>query len=313
MLADSVTAEVTAMPRIRALVIVALLVTGTGLAVVLLPPRPFLSLLGASDMQAQPSHEDVDRASSPQAAGPFPENDPALVREITEWKKGSPPPPRLLQFPDGPPQFSRMCDMRAFGDAVDDYISRIGDADLLEALLFNPQADQRCIRASFGRLIEVRGVPAVRAMLAERRKSHPRDLGNAERAMLAQLLTSPYARARAVSIEKSAVEPNRAEKVLVALAADLAAGVPWERAYMAAANVLFDEERSRKEAGGWRTFLCYRYDGLISPLGLDLLSLRNTEQVPPAHIERIFEAKKGTLKLETADRHWLYFIEACYD
>jgi hypothetical protein len=203
--------------------------------------------------------------------------------------------------------------MRAFGAAVEDYISRIADDDLLHALLFNPQADNRCVRAAVRRLLELHSVPHLREVLAERRSCRSEDFRNPELATITQLLASPYARIRVASIEKKDVSREQAETALAVLAADLAGGMPWDQAYRKAADVLFDTERSRKEGGGWRTFLCYRYDGLISPLGFDLLDRRITDQLPADHVRQLFELMKGTLQRETAERYWLYFIEAFCD
>jgi hypothetical protein len=200
-----------------------------------------------------------------------------------------------------------------FGAAVGDYVSRISDEQLLTALLFDPRADAACVRSASRRLLELRGVKHVRAMLADRRKTNAADFAGTELATLTQILASPYARVRVASLDKKDATKEMAEKALAGLKADLAAGVTWQRAYRAAADILFDKERSQKEGGGWRTFLCYRYDGLISPTGFDLFDRRISEQLHPDHIGKLFEAKGGVQRLETADAYWLYYIEAFYE
>src|SRR5206468_1988708 len=135
-------------------------------------------------------------------ADPLPDIHPGLAQEIADWKKGNPPPRRLLQFPDGPPFLPPRCGMRAFGQAVEDYISRISDDDLLQALLFNPEADNRCVRGAARRLLETWGLQHLRAVLVERRRSQPEKFGDSELATIAQFVTSPYARIRVASIEK---------------------------------------------------------------------------------------------------------------
>jgi hypothetical protein len=248
-----------------------------------------------------------------QQPDPFAGLDRGLVGEITAWKKGSPPPRRLLQFPDGPPAVPPVCGLLVFGAAVGDYVSRMTDEELLKALLFDPRADAACVRSAARRLLELRGVRHVRAMLADRRKTNAADSAGTELATLTQLLASPYARVRVASLDKKDATKEVAEKALAVLKADLAAGVAWDRAYRAAADLLFDKERSQKEGGGWRTFLCYRYDGLISPTGFDLLDRRISGQLPSNHIDKLFEGKGGVHHLETADAYWMYYVETFYE
>jgi|OpeIllAssembly_1097287.scaffolds.fasta_scaffold344510_1 hypothetical protein len=238
--------------------------------------------------------------------------DRSLVGEITAWKKGNPPPRRLLRFPDGPPAWLGFGGLVGVGSAVEDYVSSISDEELLKALLFDPQADAACVRAAARRLLGLRGVKYVRTMLADRRKTNVADFARTELATLTQLLASPYARVHVASLDKKDASKEAAENALTGLNADLTAGVPWERAYRMAADRLFDKERSQRE-GGSRTFLCYRYDGLISPTGFDLLDRRISEELPPGHIGRLFEAKVRVLRLETADAYWLYHVEAFYE
>lgn len=79
---------------------------------------------------------------------PFEDLDVGLGKEIRGWKKGDQPPARLLRFPDGPPASLPVCGMRVLGDDVGDYISRVTDLGLLEALLFDWPADQACVHST---------------------------------------------------------------------------------------------------------------------------------------------------------------------
>ena len=182
-------------------------------------------------------------------SGPFAGLDRGLVEEITAWKKGSPPPGRLLKFPEGNPP-PRLQGSRAFGADVQDYVSRINDDELLRSLLFHPRADAACERAAGRRLLELRGVTHVRQMLAERRKTNPDDFIRTELATLTELLTSPYVRVHVACLDKQDATKELAEKALAGLKADLAAGVSWEKAYQAAADLLPDKEGSQKEGAG---------------------------------------------------------------
>lgn len=254
--------------------------------------------------------ERVTLADCP-ARDPFEGLDPRLVKEIRGWKKGDPPPAKLLRFPDGPPAVvPGFCGMRALGDEVGDFIGRVTDPDLLAALLFDARANTACVRSAARQLLELRGVKHLREVLAARRKTNPENFTGSELATLTQLLASPYARVRVASIDKKDATKEAAEKALSGLTADLVAGVPWRRAYLAAADLLPDKERSAKEGGGWRTFLCYRYDGLISPIGFDILNRRFSEYLPQDHVGKLFEVKIGVHRLETAEVYWLYYVEA---
>jgi hypothetical protein len=248
-----------------------------------------------------------------QPPDPFDGLAPDLVREITGWKKGTPPPGRLLRFPNGPPCMPSHCDLPVVGEAVGHYIRCIGDDELVKALLFDPRADAACVRAAARRLVELRSVKEVRALIAARRKTDPGLFTGAELATFTQLLASPYAQIQVAFVNKKDAPKEEAERALSRLKADLTAGVPWKKAYGATADLLFDKERSRKEGGGWRTFLCYRYGGLISPTGFDLLDRRISDELDPRHIRKLFEAKGGVHRLETERGYWLYYVEAFYD
>lgn len=242
-----------------------------------------------------------------QQANPFEGLDAGLVQEITGWKAGSPPPTRLLRFPHG--RFDLpVCGMRAWGDAVSDYISRITDTDLLKALVFDPCADDACFRAAVRRLLEVSGVGEMRATVAERRQADPIAFSRIELATLTQLLNSSYARIMVAHVGKKDVVKELAEKVLSGLKSELVAGHPWAQAYQRAADQLLDTRRAQAE-GGWRTYLCYEYDGLIAATGFDLLDYRISDRLRPDHIRILFEAKRGVHLLETEDGYWLYYVE----
>jgi hypothetical protein len=242
----------------------------------------------------------VPPAPRPAAADAIEWPEGTLAREITEWKKGTAAPPKLLRFPHRPPPDPMMCGLRTFGDSVDDYISRIADPDLLEALLLDPGADSACVQAAARRLLDTRGTKMVRAILAARQREWNR---RPEVATLAQLLTASYARVKVAAIDKSDVEPGRAQSVLNGLKADLERGDPWARAYIRAYESLPDTRR-----GG--TLIGYRYDGLISPNGFDLMYRWNAGELESAHVRALFAARGGTHIWESADAYWLYHTEA---
>src|ERR1700732_3476426 len=129
----------------------------------------------------------------------FPVLVPGLAQEIISWKESRPPPRRLLQFPKGPPE-DALCAMPVFGAHVAGYVSRIRNAELLKSLMFDPQANDACIRASARRLLELHGVRYMRTLLADRQKTNPRN--SPELASLTQLLVSSYVRVRAVTLDK---------------------------------------------------------------------------------------------------------------
>ena len=238
--------------------------------------------------------------------------DRSLVQEIAVWKKGDPPPRRLLKYPDGPPLLPPLCGMRAFGCAVEDYVSHIRDVEFLKTLVFDPQADNACFHAASSQLLQRRGVNDLRAIRAERHKSDPGDFNRSELATLTQLLTSPYARILVASLDKKDASKDLAEKALESLTTDLAAGITWHMAYRKAADLLPDRERAQKE-GGWRTLLCYCYDGLVSPTGFDLLTRTMSDRLDPGHVRKLFEAKGRVHRLETETAYWVYFVEAVYE
>src|SRR5262245_39090905 len=226
----------------------------------------------------------VPPAPRPAAADAIEWPDQILAREITEWKKGTAAPAKLLRFPHRPPPDPMMCGLRAFGDSVDDYISRIADPDLLEALLLDRGADSACVQAAARRLLDTRGTKTVRAILAARQGEWNH---RTEVATLAQLLTASYARVKVAAIDKSDVEPERAQSVLSGLKAGLGSGDPWAQAYRRASESL-------PNARGGGTFVGYRYDGLISPNGFDLMYRWNAGELESAHVRALFAAKGGT-------------------
>jgi hypothetical protein len=239
-------------------------------------------------------------AAGPEATDPFEWMEPALAREITDWRKGTVPPAFLLRFSHRPPPEPMMCGMRALGDLVDDYISRIIDADLLEALLLDSRADAVCVQAAGRRLLDTHGTKTVRTVLASRRGEWAH---RPEVATMAQLLTAPYARVKVAAIEKSEVDREQAQAVLTGLKADLERGDSWARAYRRASELLPNVRR-----GG--TLVGYRFDGLIAETGFDLLYRRLAIELDLAHVRALFAAKGGTHVWETADAYWLYHAEA---
>jgi hypothetical protein len=245
-------------------------------------------------------------------SGPFAGLDRELVGQITAWKKGTPPPDRLLYFPKGNPP-PRLYGSRALGTHVQNYVSRISDDELLTALLFHPRADAACERAAGRRLLELRGVTHVRQILAERRKTNPDDFIRTELATLTELLTSPYLRFGAASLDKQDATKEQTEKSLASLKAGLAKGVPWEQAYQTAADLLLDKRGPQTDGEGRPSLLHNRYHALISPTGFDVLERYISNILAPDHIRALFETKVGVYRMETADEYWFYYVEAFHE
>lgn len=239
---------------------------------------------------------------------PFSGLEEDLVTEIKKWKKGSPPPKQLLCFPDGPPKVEFRCGMLYWGECSSHYISRIKNTDLLYAMLFDPQADSVCFHATSRQLLELVGVRELRATLATRRKNDSKGYFGKEATVLSQLLNFSYAKIKVACLQKKDVEKDLAVQVLRDLKSDLSDGRTWDTAYRRAADRLLDKKRSEKE-GGSRTFLCYKYAGLISPSGFDILSYSISDELLPEHIQKVFAAKGAVRLLETNDAYWLYHCE----
>jgi hypothetical protein len=275
-------------------------------------PILVLALLVAGCAQPDaPDASDDDAPTAQQAEpdpGPDPELeppsfdglDPAVVRAIVGWKKGDPPPAALVGFRDPPPPPPMMCGLRCIGSHVSDYVRRVTDPDLLEALLFDPRATDACARAAGGRLIEVRGVGRVREVIAARRLADPAALGRPEPAALAKLVDGPCARIRVASASTGQADELEA---LRGLQADLGRGVGWHKAYMRAA---YGEPESRDPSARIR----YAYAGVITPDRFDVVYRYSVTGLEADHVRRVFEVKRGTHIWESADTTWLYRIEA---
>ena len=157
--------------------------------------------------------------------------DTNLVGQIKVWRKGTPPPARLLKFPDGKIEMSPGCGMRVWGSAVEDYISKLEDVDLLAALIFDFHSQSETFHAALSRLITLRDVSYVSRLLADKRKVEPSWFARSELAVLAQLLRSPYIAIEVARIAPEDMPPEKAELVLRQMSAELKAGKTWTEAY----------------------------------------------------------------------------------
>jgi hypothetical protein len=229
--------------------------------------------------------------------------DPAVVGEILAWKKGDPPPPRLVKFRDPPPPPPMMCGFASFGTRVRDIVNKISDSDLLEVLLFDPQVSDACARAAGGRLVELRGVKAVRALFAVRQATRPVDVARPEPAALARLIGGPCARIRVASVTAADTDEVAA---LRKLRAELSRGVPWKKAYMRSA---YGEPGRESESAR----ICYEYAGVIAADGTDVVYRYKVARLEAEDLRRLFELKGGIHDWESGGKRWLYCVEVFDD
>ena len=232
----------------------------------------------------------------------FAQLDATLLRNTENWKSGETPPPHLLHFPDGKTDESWVCGMRVIGSDVSDYISQIRNPELLAALLLDYRAQPETLRAAATRLIELNGTEHVAAVLA----SHARESARSELAVLAQLLRSPYVAIQVARITKEDMEMSAAEQALQEMRSDLEAGTSWADAYRKAAAKYPDLKDRAKNPVSVRTFVCYLYDGVVSPTGFDILRYRVATDLPSQHLAELVRVGPGTRVLKTADAVYLY-------
>ncbi len=252
-------------------------------------------------------------SSGPSAKAVSPGIRESLVREITAWKKGSPPPPRLLKFPDGETDLIPVCGMRVWGSSVGDYISGIEDAELLAALIFHHRAQPDCFQAAVRQLVKLEGVGHLADLLAERRKTEPSAFTKSELAVLTQLLRSAYVAIKVAHIATEDMEPGKAESVLREMRAELEAGNPWPAAYRKFADLNPDVRDRAKNPKSIRTLICYLYDGVVSPSGFDILGYHMAERLPLEHLRELFRVKRGAHIFKADDGVYLYHIERHFD
>ena len=239
--------------------------------------------------------------------------DTNLMRNITSWRKGDAPPPRLLKFPDGKVDTIPSCGMRSLGSEVSDYIGEIQNADLLAALLFDYRAEPDTFRATTSRLIRLKGVGYLSQLLTERRKTEPGGFQKSEIAVLGQLLRSPYLAVQIARIASADMGTGKAESALLAMKIDLQAGMPWDGAYRKHSDLHPNVRERTKDPRSVRTLISYLHDTSVSPSGFDIVDYRTAENLPAAHLRELFRAKRGTYILRGTDGVYLYHILDHYE
>jgi hypothetical protein len=239
--------------------------------------------------------------------------DTNLVRDIKAWRKGDAPPARLLRFPEGKLPTGLECGLRVLGSEVVDYISRIEDADLLAALIFDRRAQADTFRAAVSRLSELKGVGHLARLLADKRQTEPAAFTHSELAVLSQLLRSPYVGIKVARVLPEDMEPEKAESALQALKKDLQAGMSWADAYRKHADLHPDLRARAENPRSTRTLVCYHCDGSVSPDGFDIRTYWTRESLPLEHLRELFRAKGGTHIFKGAGGVYLYHVENYYD
>jgi hypothetical protein len=235
-------------------------------------------------------------------------NEKTLLAEISAWRPGSPPPPRLLKFPDGQLPYSG-CGMRVWSESVNGFVEKIENPDLLAAIIFDGRAQADSFRAAVRKFVRIKGVDALARLVTEKRKSAPSAFGNSELAILSQLLTSPYMAIEVVHISKDDMELRQAGGVLEEMKSELIKGNPWAAVYRKFSDLYPNIHDRAKDPSSHRTVICYQYDGVVSPTGFDIQYYLVTNTLPPLeHLQELFRAKQGTHVIGTPDGIYLYHI-----
>jgi hypothetical protein len=234
-----------------------------------------------------------------------------LLAEIKAWQRGSPPPLRLLKFPDGQLPVP-MCGVGVWGDSVADYIAKIENPDLLAAIIFDTRAQPDSFRASVGQFVRIKGVAALARLVTDKRKSASSTFSNhPELAILSQLLTSPYMAIKVAHISKDDMDLHKARSVLDQMKSELVAGKPWAATYGKFAGLNPNMRERAKNPSSVSTLICYRYDGIVSPTGFDISIYGIGAYLPPLeHLRQLFQAKRGTHIIGSKDGVFLYHIES---
>ena len=247
------------------------------------------------------------------AAQGFAQLDPALLKDIKQWRQGERPPARLLKFPEGKIHDIAECELRAIGDAVEDYIAEISDADLLAALIFDPHVEPASFQAAVRRVVRLKGLDHLSRLLADRRKISPRAFVHSDLAVLSQLLRQPYVAIKVARLAPDDMEPDKAEQVFREMKAQLEDGTTWADAYGKFSKMNPDTRARAKDPKSICTLICYLYDGIVSPDGFDILTYSISENLPLDHVRALFPAKRGVSVVRGSDGVYLYQVTDCYD
>lgn len=239
--------------------------------------------------------------------------DTNLMGEINSWQKGDAPPARLLKFPNGKIELTFECGMRVLGSEVEDYVSRIQNADLLAALIFDPLAEADTFHAAVAQLINLRDVGYVSQVITKRRETDPAAFARPEVAVLFQLLRTPYLTVAVARIAPEDMPPGDATRALKTMKRDLCAGELWIDVYRKQSDLHPDLRARTENPKSVQTLVAYLYDGPVSETGFDLVTYATAEALPVAHLRELFHAKRGTHILQAANGVFLYHIRNYYD
>jgi hypothetical protein len=227
--------------------------------------------------------------------------DRAILQEIEAWKKGNPAPARLLKFPDGkidPP----LCGLRVYGEAVEDYIGKIKNVDLLEAILVNPSATEQSSLAAARQIIRLKGPSYLAARLAEQDSA---TFGWPQLAVLRELLRSPFATVKVARIEFKDIPTPEAEVAIASFRKQLENGIAWDQAYKSVS-----EAHPDPSSQPYGTLVSYLFDSIVSPSGFDILTYSDAKDLPLQHLSELFHSRPRTAVFRTATAIYLYFATA---
>jgi hypothetical protein len=236
-----------------------------------------------------------------------------MAHDIGAWKVGQRPPARLLKFPDGNLPVGQECGLEALSRSVGLYFMGITNAELLTAVMFDPQVEADSFRAAARQLTMLKGVRQVARVVADQRKASPDAYVRSELAVLTELLRSPYLAIQVARIAPEDMPPNEAETVLRHMRTELEAGKTWIDAYRRCADLHPDPRDRAQDPRSTRTLVSYLYDTTVSPGGFDILDYRTAESLPLEHLRELFRAKHGTHILRAAGGVYLYHIGNYYD
>jgi hypothetical protein len=227
--------------------------------------------------------------------------DHAILKDISAWKKGNQPPARLLRFPDGKIDVP-VCGMRVYGDAVEDYIGKITNIDLLQAILLNPSATEDSSVAAARQIILLQGPSYLAARLAEQ---DPATFGRPQLALLREVLRSPFATVKVARIEFKDIPALAAEAAIANFRKQLDNGVAWDEAYK-----LVSAAHPDPSSRPYGTLVSYLLDSIVSPSGFDILTYSVAKGLPLQHLRELFRTRPQTAVFRTTSAIYLYFVKS---
>jgi hypothetical protein len=120
-----------------------------------------------------------------------------------------------------------------------------------------------------------------------------------------EVLRSPFATVKVARIEFKAIAAPEAEAALASFRKQLESGVAWDQAYKTVSEAHLDP--SSRPYG---TLVSYLFDGVVSPIGFDILTYSVAKDLPLQHLSELFRARPRTAVFRTATTIYLYFATA---